>query len=254
MFFLDPCSSSISVAATAGTLGASAFATGGSIYSTLLGTSSSIQIIAQSIDYTSIWFEGFDDPGAAGKRFDNAFKIDYGIVNSISGIFEFDNSAKGIEWPMQVFNNISGGEAMQTIIGNSFAHYLNMGGNIDEIGYYKGRTIVRVNEGAFHGYSGVSHGHYIFGEGIALNPDDTDYDLDLFAHEFGHTYASRITGPLYYFKIGIQSARGSNRTEWDANYRAENNLGTGLLKPSRTKEPMRSQWWEFLIGPLSLFK
>jgi len=196
----------------------------------------------------------YEDDSWIFKDLANCIKIDLGFPYSTIAAFDFDKSATGMEWPMQVFNNFGGGEYIQSNIGNAFAHRQNIKGNIDKIGYYKGRTTVRVNEGSFNGYSGVSHGHYVFGEGMALNPNDIGYDLDLFAHEFGHTYQSRITGPLYYFLYGLPSGLfDSNYPEFDANYRGEKNLGTGLLSPYSDKIPRHTDWWEFLIGPLTLF-
>jgi len=132
-----------------------------------------------TIDYGSIWFLAFNDSGAAGKRFENALKIDFGLAMSMTGIFKYDKSASGLEYFKQVINGISGGEIFQSTFGNGFAHYENVCGNIDEIGYYEGRTIVRVKEDSFNKYSGVSHGYYVFGENIALNPQDKEHDVDL---------------------------------------------------------------------------
>ena len=162
-------------------------------------------------------------------------------------MFRYDKGAKGIEWPMQVINNLSGGEIIQTSFGNSFAHYQNITGKIDRIGSFQGRTTVRVKSNSFGGYSGVSHGYYVFGENMALNPYDTDYELELFAHEFGHTYQSRISGPSYYFKYGISSALYADKSEDDADYRAHSNLG--VWPHSRQTEPNRTKWWEYLFAP-----
>jgi RHS repeat-associated protein len=238
-------------------------------YSAAALTAANIQVFSSIADFTysstkttyNIFADIFNsgahphgDDSWIFKDLANCIKIDLGFPYSTIAAFDFDKSATGMEWPMQVFNNFGGGEYIQSNIGNSFAHRQNIKGNIDKIGYYKGRTTVRVNEGSFNGYSGVSHGHYIFGEGMALNPDDTEYDLNLFAHEFGHTYQSRVTGPLYYFKNGIPSGIfDSDRTEYDANYRGKENLGPGLIGPYEDKIPMHTDWWEFLIGPLTLF-
>jgi hypothetical protein len=93
---------------------------------------------------------------------------------------------------------------------------------------------------------GVSYGHYLFGEDIALNPDDTEHNLDRFAHEFGHTYQSRISGNLYLLGYGISSAFISGWTEDDAEFRAERNLGPGLLQSRSTKIYAHAKWWAYL--------
>ncbi len=104
-----------------------------------------------------------------------------------------------------------------------------------------------MTEDAFD-YKGVSHGHFIFGKDIAFGPNDTDHDIDLFAHEFGHTYQSRISGPGYYFKYGLPSAFDSDLPEDDANYRAFEKFG---IKPfNDPTEVNRMKWWEFFTGPL----
>jgi hypothetical protein len=55
---------------------------------------------------------------------------------------------------------------------------------------YKGRMIIRTKDNAINNV--ISLGHYILGDNIALNPNDTEHDLDLFAHEYWHTCQSRI--------------------------------------------------------------
>lgn len=195
----------------------------------------------------------YEDDSWIFKDLANCIKIDLGLPYSVVAAFDFDKSATGMEWPMQIFNNMTGGEFIQTNIGNAFAHHQNMAGNIDKIGYYRGRTMVRVDENSFNGYSGVSHGHYVFGEGMALNPDDKAYNVELFAHEFGHTYQSRITGPAYYFKYGIPSAiLDAQGPEDDADYRAHKAFG--IWPHGYKTDPWRYEWWEPLIGPLVIFR
>ncbi len=137
----------------------------------------------------------YEDDSWIFKDMLNWHKIEFGMINQTRDMFRYDKSATGEEKFMQTINTLFGGELIQTLVGNSFAHYQNLSGNIDRIGYYQGRTTIRVKDNSFKDYRGVSHGHYIFGEGMALNPDDTEYDIDLFAHEYGHTYQSRVSGP-----------------------------------------------------------
>jgi RHS repeat-associated protein len=185
----------------------------------------------------------------------NSMKIDFGIANSFLSTFYFDKSATPLEWGLQIYNNFSFGEQLQTSIGRGFAHIQNIGGYVDEVGYYKGRTIVRLQGDyvASSQFTGVSFGHYVFGRNMALNPnDDAKYNLDLLAHEYGHTYQSRIMGPMYLFRIGIASAMGGHSTEADANRRGFGNLGittTNEWYLRRTNSTYK--WWEFLTSPVT---
>ncbi len=188
----------------------------------------------------------------------NWHKIEFGMINQTRDMFRYDKSATGEEKFMQTINTLFGGELLQTMVGNSFAHLQNIRGNIDKIGYYEGRTTIRVKENSFKKYSGVSHGHYLFGEEMALNPNDTEYDVDLFAHEFGHTYQSRIAGPSYYLNWGIPSGLlDKDYPEDDADYRAHENLGiwphTDYWGNPIITETTRMNFWDLMAGPFSIF-
>jgi hypothetical protein len=148
-------------------------------------------------------------------------------------------------FPLHVLHNLTGGKFLQDYVGNGLGHYLNISGKIDASGYYRGRLVMRTDENTIN--TGISLGHYVFGDNIALNPNDADHDLDLFAHEFGHTYQSRITGPLYLFRYGLASAIYQGSTEYDANIRvAQNNLPIGDW---REQTSSTYKWWEFMESP-----
>ena len=121
-----------------------------------------------------------------------------------------------------------------------------MTGRIDAAGSYKGRTIIRTKENTVN--LGLSLGHYVFGDGIALNPNDVGYDVDLFYHEFSHTFQSRIMGPLYLTRIGISSALYQGSTEDDANWRSEKNFG--VLPWNLTAKSNKLKWWESAFTPV----
>ncbi len=185
----------------------------------------------------------------------NAIKIDFGIANSFLSMFDFDKSASPLEWGLQLYNNFSFGEQLQTSIGRGFAHMQNIGGFVDAVGYYKGRTTIRL-QGDYIGsnlFSGISFGHYVFGYDMALTPnDDAKYNHDLFAHEFGHTYQSRNAGLLYLFKYGIPSAAGGDLSEADADWRGYMNLGIdpwGYVS-KYSEKPNRIKWWESGAGSI----
>lgn len=89
-------------------------------------------------------------------------------------------------------------------------------------------------------------------ENGAINPWDTDYDVELFLHEFGHTYQSRIAGPLYYYNWGIPSALlGREYPEHDADYRAYKNFG--IWPHGSPTTPKRTNVWDYLAGIFSIF-
>ena len=255
----DPLSAITTGLAASGTASVSALTTAsvaagtsltmiGSANITAAGFSSALSGVDFGVTYFGTLFKG--DPAWGGKRIENWAKLEWGRLNAIGGTFRYDKSARGIEWPMQVINNLSGGEFLQDNIGNGFGHLQNIGGHIDKIGYYQGRTIIRLNENYIgqNWFSGISFGHNVFGRGIALNPNDNSQGkdgLDLFAHEFGHTYQSRITGHLYLFKYGIPSAAGGDLSEVDANRRGVYNLGYDNGWPQGKN---RIRFWEWGIG------
>ncbi|NOQ27297.1 MAG: hypothetical protein GQ564_18200 [Bacteroidales bacterium] len=240
---------------TGGAVSASISATSATAYSTLHVTAVTFQQVMSSLDYVSAPFRGEQD-----NPLGNSFEIDLGMaliplepLMDIFGVLPKDESATSSERFLTYVNYFLNGESIQDHFGNGFAHYQNMAGNIDEIGYYQGRTIIRVNDDSFDGYSGVSHGHYVFGENMALNPSDTDYDIGLFAHEFGHTYQSRISGPQYYLNWGVPSGLlDRDYPEDDADFRAFENFGIWPHAP-RTTNPRRTSVWDYILGPFALF-
>ena len=184
----------------------------------------------------------------------NAVNISLGPLLSFASVFDFDKSASPLEWAMQLYNNLSFGEQLQSSIGRGFAHMQSIGGYVDKVGFYKGRTIVRLKDDYLgdNFFSGISFGHYVFGYDIALNPYDKEHNVDLFAHEFGHTYQSRTSGLLYLFKDGIPSAAGGDLSEADADWRAYMNLGIDPWGRVSwyTEKPNRLKWWESGVGSL----
>jgi hypothetical protein len=180
----------------------------------------------------------------------NAISIDLGISLSFLSIFDFDKSASPMEWAMQLYNNLSFGEQLQTSIGRGFAHMQSIGGYVDRVGFYKGRTVVRLQDDyiAKKHIAGISFGHYVLGNNIALNPYDKEHDTYLFAHEFGHTYQSRTSGLLYLFKYGIPSAVWGDSSEADADWRAYQNFG--FWPHGYEREPNRIKWWEIGLGSI----
>ncbi|MBI4648813.1 MAG: hypothetical protein HY738_20040, partial [Bacteroidia bacterium] len=193
------------------------------------------------------------DPTAEWSKTNKALKLDWGLVRSQALTWGYwDKSATGFEWGTQFLWKLTGSEALQTSVGFTFTHLENIGNNVEDVGYYEDRVAVRLDEDgsilASFGARGASHGHFFFGEGMATGPGDIEHDVDLFWHEFGHTYQSRVTGPTYYFKYGLPSANLSPKPEEDANYRVYINKGVSPFDEPRSSNPYK--WWEFFFfGP-----
>jgi hypothetical protein len=116
---------------------------------------------------------------------------------------------------------------------------------------YKGRMIILTKGNTFN--DAISLGHYILGDNIALNPNDTEHDLDLFAHEYGHTCQSRIMGPLYLYRVGVASIVNNNGpVEMDANRRGFWNLGMTqpTVGPFSRSANSPLTWWEHIFAPV----
>ena len=236
----------------------SLMAIGSTLYTGATITALSASLTSSAVDFNAIIWRTLikNDTRWGGKLFENWAKLELGRLGPIASMFSYDNhSASGFEWPMQVINNIVGGEFLQDHIGNTFGHIQNIGEKIDAIGYYGGRTTIRLKDGYVgeNMFSGISFGHYVFGYNMALSPgDDAKYDHDLFAHEYGHTYQSRIMGPLYLFRVGISSAIfGSMATEGDATRRGSSNLGITIQDTYRFPSGTSTyKWWEWGFAPM----
>jgi RHS repeat-associated protein len=233
-----------------GVLSSSIISTGIFVQSTLEVAALTVNNIMSAVSFTYNFFETLvsGDITRGAQKLKNWAMIEFEGINKITGIFDYDQSANWFEWPMQVINNF-GGEFLQDNIGAALAHYENMIGNIEDVGYYKGRMIIRTKDNTIN--NAISLGHYILGDNIALNPTDTEHDLDLFAHEYGHTYQSRIMGPLYLYRVGIASAAYQGSTEYDANRRGFGNLGMTPIDPEYADHTAnRYKWWENVFSPV----
>lgn len=196
-FLLDPCSSSISVAATAGTLGASLIASSATFQGTML-----------SMDLTSSLF--LSDPQKSAERIENAIDIELGMFQ-----YDKDYRGKGDVWNdiWQVGARFSPWESSQSLFGNGFSHWHNMTGNVKDVHYFHGATVLDVH------YANKEHtgrnigGSYIIVEGyesesggirVAGNGNLSKLSRILI-HEYGHYRQSRIYGPIGYYVGGINS-------------------------------------------------
>jgi hypothetical protein len=127
---------------------------------------------------------------------------------------------------------------------------------------YKGKMMIRTKENTIN--DGISQEHYVLGDNIALSPNDTEYDVELFAHEYGHTIQSRILGPLYMSKVAIPSGISAIYT-----YQIKNDYSYGNYHdkswyevwasrlgkaPNHLKEfRYNNVWYWFLVSRLSIY-
>ncbi|HPI00336.1 MAG TPA: RHS repeat-associated core domain-containing protein, partial [Chitinophagaceae bacterium] len=91
-------------------------------------------------------------------------------------------------------------EALQTTIGSGYAQTRNAIGDVTDVEYFGGATLVDSRDGS-NDRNGTTLGPFINGKNIGkASPDN-----DLFMHEYGHTLQSNRLGLLYPFIVGIPS-------------------------------------------------
>jgi hypothetical protein len=202
------------------------------------------------------------DPSAPWSKTYKARQID-------GGLFQKDPNRNfgGNAW---LFFSRFTFEAPQTFLGNTYSHIRNAFGYVDNVEYYGGAILVnrvnnKPNKNGFIESWGLTLGSYINSQNI-----DEDFENDnLFWHEFGHTLQSRLTGPLYLFKVGIPSIVGgaldgklghSHSREWyetQANRMAYRYLkkqvsNSGLIQRWNSNQYPRNynpSWYWFFANP-----
>ncbi len=109
-------------------------------------------------------------------------------------------------------------ELPQTLLGKTVSHTRNITGNVDNVDYYGGATLVNRNDPSAGVRWGFTLGPYINSLNVKADP----YTDELFRHEFGHTLQSRVVGPLYLTHVGLPSVIGL-RLEgvWDHDHSRE---------------------------------
>ena len=227
---------------------ASLSAFGSSTYVSVTATAMAASSMLSPIDF---FISLGKDASGNHQAMQNWWNLTWGQFGSIATMFSYDKNAHWYEWPLQVINNLTGGEVLQDYVGKTLGHALNIDGKIETSGFYKGRLIGRLNKNSIPGEA-ISLGHFIYGEDIALNPWDWDHNVNLFAHEYGHTYESRITGPLYLFRYGIASVYDNNGyTELDATRRGSSNLGITITNTFRFPSGTSTyKLWEHALAPV----
>jgi len=94
-------------------------------------------------------------------------------------------------------------ELPQTVLGKTISHVRNMTGNVDDVSYYGGATLVNKNDPSSEEW-GFTLGPYINSNMMKADP----YRDPVFRHEFGHTLQSRLVGPLYLTSVALPSLVG----------------------------------------------
>jgi RHS repeat-associated protein len=233
--------------ATGGILTATGFTITTTASAVAFGASTTLSSVDFGVSFVRSIVTGND------QSMQNWFNMEVGRLTSFTSMFSYDKTATGFEWPLQVFNNLTGGEFLQDQVGNTFGHALNIGGKITASGFYDHRLILRTPKNTLN--TAISFGHYIYGDNIALSPNDysqgTD-GLDLLAHEYGHTYQSRIMGPMYLFRVGLPSViNNNNLSEKDATRRGSSNLGITIQDERKFPSGTSTyKWYEFFGTPV----
>ncbi len=133
------------------------------------------------------------DPSAKWSRSNKAIQIDLGL-------FRTDNSRSDARRGLELFSRFTW-QLPQTFAGNFIAHGLNISGNVNEVNYFGGATVL---DSDFEG-GAFTVGNYIMGPN-GFKPDFRDH---LFVHEYGHYLQSQILGPLYLPLVALPSVTSS---------------------------------------------
>jgi RHS repeat-associated protein len=144
------------------------------------------------------------DPGVEGNITNNAWKIDMGQL-------KVDENRTFAGQAFQIIARFSG-ELEQTMYGNMYSHLRNVSGDVDDVSYYGGATLVNKNDNSGERW-GLTLGSYINSKNVDADP----YKDRLFRHEYGHTLQSRLTGPLYVGHVGFPSLVGQELENLDLN-------------------------------------
>lgn len=130
-----------------------------------------------------------------GRKTDLAWQIDKGLIKT-------DENRTIVGRGLQLISRFTW-EATQTWLGNFISHGRNIGGEVDDVSYYGGATLVNKNDNSGTWW-GFSLGPYINSLNLVADPSISPS----FRHEFGHTLQSRLVGPLYLTYVGLPSLIG----------------------------------------------
>ena len=206
------------------------------------------------------------DPSAEWSQTNKAWKIDIGG-------FKTDESRNFVGRWWQLTSRWTW-ELPQTMLGKTVSHVRNLTGNVDNVEYYRGTTLVNDNNPRSNYMWGMTLGSFINSQNIR----HADPTIPIFRHEFGHTIQSRWWGPLYLLEVGapsllsqgLQSLGGTNFHNHDEtwfeiqanrmSYRYLDKRDPGALTttPWAFHEPGYSRsykdinwWWFLLFNPIT---
>ena len=139
-------------------------------------------------DYVQDAWRNFD-PGRTGTKTNNAWKIDMGL-------FQTDDNRTLAGRFIQLFSRFTW-EIPQTSLGYLTSHGANLSGNVNDVNYFAGATVLDTDfkGGAF------TLGSYILGP-KGFKPDFRDH---LFVHEYGHYLQNQRLGLLYLPFVALPS-------------------------------------------------
>ncbi|MBN2746840.1 MAG: hypothetical protein JXR34_08945 [Bacteroidales bacterium] len=147
-------------------------------------------------DYVQNAWRDFDPSGSWSKT-NKAWRIDVGLLKT-------DPNRTVVGRGLQFASRFLW-ELPQTLLGNVVSHARNITGNVDNVSYYGGATLVNNDDPSDPGWWGFSLGSYINSKNMEADP----YTDAGFRHEYGHTLQSRLVGPMYLTRVGIPSLIGS---------------------------------------------
>jgi RHS repeat-associated protein len=164
-----------------------------SAYSTV--TSGGLEFWNGGQDYVKdAWAKS--DPTMKGTAFNTGVRID-------AGLFKTDPNRNNVGRALQLLSRFTW-ELPQTVAGNIYSSVRNVRGNVTDVSYYGGATLVnqkKDGEGAW----GATLGSYINSQNVVADP----YTDELFRHEYGHTLQSRAVGLFYLPFVAAPSSVGA---------------------------------------------
>jgi RHS repeat-associated protein len=185
------------------------------------------------------------DPSAKWSKTNKAAKIDWGM-------FQTDPNRPWYERIGQLALRFTW-EAPQSGLGNAFSHIRNNLGEVHNVDYWGGATIVNSDHKNDSRW-GLTLGSYINSNRMKASPED-----GLFRHEYGHVLQSRIAGPSYLTGIGIPSLIGgglemafgedfhNHNTEW---YETNANQLAYSYFSRNESEALNKNSWDFNEYPI----
>ncbi len=121
----------------------------------------------------------------AGNSFKNGLRID-------AGLFKTDPNRTFGGRAIQFISRFTW-ELPQTILGDLYSGVRNGIGEVTDVSYYGGATLVNQKNSKKGFQSGLTLGSFINSVNLEADP----YKSEIFRHEYGHTLQSRMVGLLY---------------------------------------------------------